>query len=77
VKRVDATWALVALALVLGIATAALAAENRARADELDTLERWCEAQSRRNELQRVENEKAEWRLAGQKPGPAASEVKP
>ncbi|MEQ1894611.1 MAG: hypothetical protein ABL998_18880 [Planctomycetota bacterium] len=76
-KRAHVTWALAALALVLGIATAALAAENRARADELDALERWCEAQSRRNELQRVENEKAEWRLAGQKPGVAASEAKP
>lgn len=76
-KRAHATWALAALALVLGVATAALAAENRARADELDALERWCEAQSRRNELQRVENDKAEWRLAGQKPGLVAGEVKP
>ena len=76
-KRTRATWALAALALLLGLATAARAADNRARANALDQLERWCEAQSRRNELQRVEIEKAEWRLLGQKPGLLAVEVAP
>jgi len=77
VRRVGATWALAALALLLGVATAARAADNRARADELDELERWCEAQSRRNELQRLENERAQWVLLGQTPGPAARGVAP
>jgi hypothetical protein len=51
------------VALVVGVLTAALSTRNRARGDELDRLERWCETQERRNELQRVENRRAEWRL--------------
>ena len=60
-------WCLCAAALLVGVRTAALAAENRARGDALDRLERWCEAQARRNELQRVANERAEWVLLGQR----------
>ncbi len=55
--------ALCALALVAGVFSAALAAENRARGDALDRLERWCEAQSRRNELLRVRNQRREGEL--------------
>jgi len=56
-------WWLCALALFTGLLTAALAAANRARGDELDRLERWCEAQSRRNDLARVANQRQEWHL--------------
>jgi len=77
VKRATLTWGLAALALLLGVATAVRSAHNRARGDELDRLERWCEAQSRRNELQRVANEAAEWALLGQKPGAQAAEARP
>ena len=56
-------WCLCALALASGVLTAAWAAENRARGDELDRHERWCEAQSRKNELLRVENQRLEWEL--------------
>jgi len=76
-KRASLTWSLTALILLLGLVTAARSAQNRARADRLDRLERWCEAQSRRNELQRVANEAAEWNLLGQKPGPELGEAKP
>lgn len=76
-KRVHATWLLAAAALVLGVLTAARAADNRARADELDALERWCEAQARRNELQRLANERAEWVLLGRSPGPLSAEARP
>jgi len=74
VRRALAGWCLCALALATGVLTAGLAASNRARGDELDRLERWCEAQSRRNELARVENQRQEWRLlsgenAGEKSG--------
>ena len=60
-------WLVCALALVAGLWTAALAADNRARGDQLDRLERWCEAQTRRNELQRVSNQRLEWALLGQR----------
>jgi hypothetical protein len=63
VRRSLAGWCLCALALATGVLTAGLAAANRARGDELDRLERWCEAQSRRNELARVANQRQEWRL--------------
>jgi len=62
-KRAQLGWLLCALALASGVLTAAIAAENRARGDELDRLERWCEAQARRNELARVANQRAEWEL--------------
>ena len=62
-KRSLAGWCLCALALATGVLTAGLAAANRAHGDELDRLERWCEAQSRRNELARVENQRQECRL--------------
>jgi hypothetical protein len=61
--RVIGGWILCLAALVLGVATAAQASANRARGDELDRLERWCEAQSRRNDLARAENQRQEWRL--------------
>jgi Rad3-related DNA helicase len=56
VRRAVLGWSLCALALASGMLTAGLAAANRARGDELDRLERWCEAQSRRNELARLAN---------------------
>ncbi len=56
-------WSLCALALVVGVFSAALATENRARGDALDRLERWCEAQARRNELARVHNQRREGEL--------------
>jgi hypothetical protein len=71
-KRVVAAWALCILALVVGLTTAALSAHNRARGDELDRLERWCEAQSRRNELLRVDNQRREWRMLGSLEDPCA-----
>ena len=66
-RRALLGWSLCAAALLVGVRTAALAARNRARGDELDRVERWCEAQARRNELQRVANERAEWELLGQR----------
>ena len=71
-NRALASWCLCALSLLVGVVTAARSAENRQRGDQLDQLERWCEAQSRTNDLQRVENERQEWLLLGQK-GPHAS----
>lgn len=59
-------WCLCVLALSTGLYTAALAVENRARGADLDRLERWCETQSRKNELARVANQRQEWRLLGQ-----------
>lgn len=56
-------WTLCAIALLAGVFAAALAAENRARGNELDRLERWCEAQVRKNELARVANQREEGRL--------------
>jgi hypothetical protein len=73
VKRALAGWCLCALAFATGVFTAAIAAENRARGDELDRHERWCEAQSRQNDLLRVANERAELRLlTGCAPGELA-----
>jgi len=66
VRRGLSGWLLCLCALALGISTAALSAANRARADQLDQLERWCEAETRRNELQRLENARDEWLLLGQ-----------
>jgi len=63
VRRGLAGWLLCATALLVGLSTAALAAENRARGAELDRLQRWCEAQQRSNELLRVENAQREWCL--------------
>ena len=75
-RRALAAWCLCALALVVGLVTAARAAWNRERGDQLDKLERWCEAQSRSNDLLRVENARREWLLLGQK-APAADERRP
>ena len=72
-KRLVAAWTLCVLALAVGLATAALSAYNRARGDQLDRLERWCEAQSRRNELLRVENQRQEWRMLGTLGAPCAT----
>ncbi len=78
---------LCAATLVAGVFTAALAAENRARGDALDRLERWCETQARQNELARVANQRLEGELlhlpcaipSGARATPAvrAVEVKP
>jgi hypothetical protein len=62
-RRGLVAWIACGLAFGAGLLTAALAVENRARGDELDRAERWCEAQSRQNELQRVANQRAEWQL--------------
>jgi len=62
-KAGHVAWGACVTALVTGMITAALSSENRARGDELDRLERWCEAQSRRNELTRVAIQRAEWEL--------------
>lgn len=67
-KRGLLGWLACMLAFAAGVLTAALAAENRARGDELDRHERWCEAQSRQNDLQRVENERLEWQLVSARP---------
>jgi hypothetical protein len=63
VRRAALGLTLAAASLATGITVAALCARNRARGDELDRLERWCEAQSRRNDLARAENQRQEWRL--------------
>ena len=68
-RRALVGWSLGGAALVAGVFTAALAAENRARGDALDRLERWCEAQGRKNELTRVANQRLENELLH---GPAA-----
>jgi hypothetical protein len=54
---------LCALVLGLGLATALIAARNRARAHELDRLHQWCEAFARRNELWRAALQAQEWKL--------------
>ena len=76
-RRALMGWSAAVLVLVLGLATAALVAENRRRGSELDLLQRWCEAQERKNELQRTENARSEWTLLGQEPPrtPARAEV--
>lgn len=61
--RVLCGWILCVAALVLGIATAAQASANRARGDALDRLERWCEAEARRNDLARAAIQREEWEL--------------
>ena len=50
-------------ALVVGIWTICLTAENSARSSELDSIQRWCEVYSRQNELLRAENHAEEWAL--------------
>jgi hypothetical protein len=72
VKRAFVGWSLCAAALLLGVLTAAQSSANRARGDQLDRLERWCEAQARRNELARVANQRQEWILLGQSQAPGA-----
>ena len=79
-KRALFGWISCALAFAVGVLTAAEAAENRARGDELDRHERWCEAQSRKNELLRVENQRLEWELLsgrGAEPGSGPLAVDP
>jgi hypothetical protein len=72
-RRALVGWCACFVVLVVGVLTAGLAVENRARGDELDKLQRWCEAQARRNELARVANERREWCLLGQRaPGELA-----
>lgn len=65
-RRSLLAWCLCGAVLLAGVGTTLLAVENRARGDELDRLQRWCEAQARRNELLRLANQRAEWRLLGQ-----------
>lgn len=65
-KRAHVGWALCGAVLVSGILIAAQSSANRARGNELDRLERWCEAQARRNELARTENQRREWQLLGE-----------
>ena len=78
-RRPLATWLACTSALALGLLTAGLSAENRARGNELDELERWCETQSRQNELLRVENARREWILLdrGRAAGPNSREPSP
>lgn len=78
-RRALVGWSASVAVLVAGIVTAGLGAENRARGDELDRLERWCEAQVRRNDLARVANRRQEWVVLGQRaPGAhAPEEVRP
>lgn len=76
-RRSLATWLVCGCTLGLGLLTAALSAENRARGNELDELERWCETQSRQNELARVENTRREWALLGQPCAPRLREISP
>ena len=49
--------------LTLGLWTSFQAAANRQRGDKLDRAQRWCEAQSRRNDVQRAHNARLEWLL--------------
>lgn len=72
-RRQLVSWSLCAAALLLGVLTAAQSAANRARGDQLDRLERWCEAQARRNELARAANQHQEWRLLGPEDAPRAA----
>lgn len=66
-------WSLCGAVLLVGVVTAVSSSSNRARGDELDRLQRWCEAQSRRNELLRLDNQRREWKLLGDRAtGPAA-----
>ena len=67
-KSAVAAWALCALVLLTGVWAARLSSENRARGDELDQRQRWCEAQARRNELARLANQRREWDLFGERP---------
>ncbi len=67
-KRALLGWGLAVLALALGLSTAFLVAENRARGRRLDELQRWCEAEARTNELLRAENAREEWKLLGEDP---------
>lgn len=78
-RRALVGWGVVLAALVLGILTAGLSSANRARGDELDRLQRWCEAQARRNELARLANRRREWDLLGQRSAGelGRSEVRP
>lgn len=65
-------WGLCVLVLLAGVWTARLSSANRARGDELDQRQRWCEAQARRNELARLANQRREWDLLGQGPRTSA-----
>ncbi len=73
-RRASASWCACALVLALGLATAAVSARNRARASQLDRLERWCEIQSRRNELLSVEIARREWNFLSRRLTPGAAE---
>jgi len=78
VKRAWLGWGASVAVLLVGILTAGLAAENRARGDELDRQQRWCEAQARRNELARLALQQHEAALlARQVPGAQPVEAHP
>lgn len=71
-RRAWLGWAAAVAVLCVGIATAGLAAENRARGDELDRLQRWCEAQARRNDLARLALQQREAELLAARSGTRA-----
>jgi len=74
--RAHVGWILCAALLLAGVLTAAQSSANRARGNELDRLERWCEAQARRNELAHTANQRREWQLLGET-GASARRVSP
>lgn len=76
-RRAWLGWSAGVAVLVVGLLTAGLAAENRARGDELDRLQRWCEAQARRNELARVELQRREAALLARQAPPAEALARP
>ncbi len=76
-KRVLASWSLCLAALAAGLAVAVLSARNRARASELDAVERWCETRARANELRALQNTMEEWRLLTVPPRDRARELQP
>ena len=49
--------------LGLGVMTSSMSAKNRMRENQLDYLQRCCEAQARHNESLRAENAREEWQL--------------
>ena len=64
------------LALFVGVVTSSVSAKNRLRGNRLDSLQRWCEAQSRRNEHLRAQNATEQWSLlSGEKEPVQADEV--
>ena len=65
------------LALFVGVVTSSISASNRLRGNRLDALQRWCEAQSRRNEKLRAENATEQWFLLSGEEEPVQAEEVP